>query len=82
MSNRDKEELSLHEAQVFTYAERTVKKYTYRDIVTAARALVPEGMPICINKVSGLQHDSERRYTAVEVSRLSQVVADDSRYYA
>jgi hypothetical protein len=78
MSNFTQEELTM-----FTHAERTEKKYSINDVVAAAKALLRPGMAMCTNSVPRCTPGESdlKRYTAVEVSRISQRIADDSFYF-
>lgn len=66
---------------IFTHAERTIKKYTVGQAVKHALAVLnAKGYTqVCVNTVSKMSHDA--KITLKEMSDLVESMVDDTYFY-
>lgn len=67
---------------IYTFSEKTVKKYTVQDAINAADAIVKAKniRGLCMNAVNRL--DRDEKITLVRLNEISEQMIDDSIYYA
>lgn len=63
---------------IYTKAERTVKKYTVGEAVESAKRAL-KGIPMCMNAVG--DRDLKEKITLEELNNIRQSIIDDSYYY-
>lgn len=66
---------------IFTYRERTVRKYSWSDVMAAVTARMEKypGLGICMNSAPATKESD--MFTLVELNRLASSIVDDSLYY-
>lgn len=63
---------------IYTKAERTVKKYTVGEAVESAKRAL-KGISMCMNAVGN--RDLKEKITLEELNNIRQSIIDDSHYY-
>ena len=70
----------MNNDDVYTFSERTNRKYTVYQAVQSAERLLKGKVPMCTNAISGRQYSD--KITLKELNEIADRLHTDSLYYA